>query len=75
MFTHWMWAVVGIGVVRALALACLWVWVLVLACGYGRGGFVSLYGGVGVPRYLSVERQGVSNERAVGSHGAVCMTV
>jgi hypothetical protein len=50
----------------------LGVWVVCGCDGVGVGAY--LCGGVGAPGRPSVGCQGLSNERAVGSHGAVCLT-
>jgi hypothetical protein len=75
MFRHLMWAVVGVGVVCTCVCMFVGVGAGVCACsvGWGVGGAWEC-AGVGVPRCLSVECRGLSNERAVRSHGAVCLT-
>jgi hypothetical protein len=78
-YVHTLWGVVGIGVVCALAWVCLCVrlWVLALGvclwCGSGceRGVGVSRCGDVRCADVFVCGCQGVSDERAVGSHGAV----
>jgi hypothetical protein len=49
MFTHSVWAVLGVGVVCARAWVCLWVMVLACVCSVG-GGVSGAWGcgGVGV---------------------------